>query len=146
MSGEPKQPAPAPNPNNEGDSKGGLPIVVKPKTSSKHRYSGLVHGNPKRNGGRPKGLAQLARAATKDGDDLVKFFVSTLKTAKKHSDRIKAAEWLADRGFGKAVDMSMDITGGDEKRELARSIARELAQNPPIESPHPQIKVDYIQS
>jgi hypothetical protein len=70
-------------------------------------------GNP---GGRPKGIARLAREATRDGVDLVAFFVSVFHgvtpgvddgdTAGRDvtlDDRIEAARWLADRGFGKAA-------------------------------------------
>jgi hypothetical protein len=64
-------------------------------------------GNPR---GRPKGLATLAREAVGDGRDLVAFFLSVLNGDMKAlrtrritlRDRIQAAEWLAERGFGKA--------------------------------------------
>jgi hypothetical protein len=64
-------------------------------------------GNP---GGRPKGLAKLARAAVGDGQDLIDFYLAVfngdtkaLRTRKiTLRDRIQAAEWLAERGWGKA--------------------------------------------
>lgn len=45
---------------------------------------------------------------------------------------IKAMEYLTDRGFGKSVDMKMDLTPEDEQRDLAKQIARELAANPMV--------------
>jgi hypothetical protein len=64
-------------------------------------------GNP---GGRPKGLAKLAREAVGDGQDLIAFYQAVLKGDTKTlrtrkvtlRDRMQAAEWLAERGFGKA--------------------------------------------
>jgi hypothetical protein len=95
----------AESPEIRGDSKGVDPKPVKDKSSSKSRQlANLKRGNTV-NCGRPKGLAQLARAATKDGADLISFFIRVLKHGKKESDRIKAGEWLADRGFGKSVDI-----------------------------------------
>ena len=40
------------------------------------------------------------------------------------ADRIKAAEWLADRGYGKAVDFHADIGEGNTLRELAKEVVR----------------------
>ena len=70
-------------------------------------------GNP---GGRPKGLAEKVRGATRDGESLVRFFlaVSAGKVPDEHGraikgktvelrERIEAHKWLADRGYGKAV-------------------------------------------
>ena len=89
-------------------------------------------GNP---GGRPRGLAALVRAQTNDGKELVNLMLRVLRgtlavNGKKPSisDRMKAAEWLADRGWGKAVEMEIDLTPDDERRELAKAIAREMAQ------------------
>jgi len=67
-------------------------------------------GNP---GGRPKGLAALVREQTKDGQELVRFMLGVLrgrKTPLRH--RLEAAAWLADRGFGKAVQQ-MELSGRD---------------------------------
>lgn len=63
-------------------------------------------GNP---GGRPKGLAAYVREKTRDGHALVDFFVQIFNgeaidnKKPKLADRLAAADWLADRGFGKAV-------------------------------------------
>jgi hypothetical protein len=64
-------------------------------------------GNP---GGKPQGLAKLAREAVGDGADLVQLMVSVLRGDKKVlgvrqvtlRDRMQAAEWLAERGWGRA--------------------------------------------
>lgn len=75
-------------------------------------------GNPK---GRPAGFAGLAkkvRAATNDGQELVDFAMSVFRGEKQKFDEVpslrmrwEAAQWLADRGFGKAVttiDLSVE--------------------------------------
>lgn len=77
-------------------------------------------GQPNNKGGRPKGLMQMARAATKDGKLLVDFALGVLagkETQTRYDmdgtayevtpsikDRLQAMEWLADRGFGKSVE------------------------------------------
>ncbi|MFZ0827868.1 MAG: hypothetical protein WAO02_10645 [Verrucomicrobiia bacterium] len=92
-------------------------------------------GNP---GGRPKGLAAFIRNETQNGEDLVKLALRFVKGQKvagrkpRHQDMIKAMEYLTDRGFGKSVDMKMDLTPEDEQRDLAKQIARELAANPMV--------------
>ena len=77
-----------------------------------------VSGNP---GGRPKGLAALVRANTNDGKEIVRLFLDVmrgkltisrrvkspagkeirLEEKPSFRERIQAAEWLAERGFGK---------------------------------------------
>lgn len=60
-----------------------------------------VSGNP---GGRPRGLAELVRQETKDGAELVAFMLRVLRGRKQPLRyRLEAAAWLADRGFGKAL-------------------------------------------
>jgi hypothetical protein len=98
------------------------------------RFPPGVSGNP---GGRPRGVARLAREATNDGADIVAFFVSILQgrtppigggKSSGHrpslKDRIEAARWLADRGFGKAP---ITVNDNDEsERPLARYTLNEL--------------------
>lgn len=111
------------------------------------RGQGFKKGNHASNGGRPKGLMQLVRESTKDGKELVELSLQILrgeltvektyydKEGESHTveesptirDRQAALEWLADRGFGKAIDLQMDVTPDNEFRELARAYARELA-------------------
>ena len=68
----------------------------------------------KSNGGRPKGLAELVRSRTRDGAELVEFFLKVFKgeEGEEFKHRIEAAEWLADRGFGKAIQ-AHEVTGED---------------------------------
>ena len=57
-------------------------------------------GNP---GGRPKGLARRARELV-GGDEIVRFMLETMRDSKaRRADRIVAARWLGDRGFGGSV-------------------------------------------
>lgn len=98
-------------------------------------------GNP---GGRPKGLASLVRSKTKEGKELVDLMLAIMRgklTVTRQDqagntyeqepsirDRVQAIEWLADRGFGKAVEMQMDLTPEDENMEAAIATARLLAR------------------
>jgi len=69
-----------------------------------------VSGNP---GGRPPGLAELVREQTQDGQELVRFMLGVLRGRKQPVRlRMEAAAWLADRGFGKALQQ-MELTGAD---------------------------------
>lgn len=68
-----------------------------------------VSGNP---GGRPKGLSRRVRELVGDnGEAIAEFMFSVLANEKERTaDRMEAAKWLADRGFGKAalvVDMGV---------------------------------------
>jgi len=77
-------------------------------------------GNP---GGKPQGLAKLARETVGDGADLVQFMAAVLRGDKKVlgvrqvtlRDRMQAAEWLAERGFGKAP-LVVDVPEDDESQ------------------------------
>lgn len=64
-------------------------------------------GNP---GGRPKGLVSLVRERTRDGEALVECALKLLRGEEvlpgrkpRLEDVRWAIEWLADRGFGRAV-------------------------------------------
>ena len=73
-------------------------------------------GQPTNRGGRPKGLMQFVREQTNDGREVADFMLQVFRGEKiKRSvadlgevelspsleERIDAAKWLADRGFGK---------------------------------------------
>lgn len=76
-------------------------------------------GNP---GGRPKGLASLVREKTSDGVELVEFHLSILRSAgQATADRLKAAQWLADRGFGKAVE-EVNLTAENRNETTIRYV------------------------
>ena len=69
-----------------------------------------LSGNP---GGRPKGLAALVREETLDGRELVAFMLNVLRGRRKGTTlklRMEAAAWLADRGFGKALQQ-LELSG-----------------------------------
>lgn len=74
----------------------------------KGRYLKGTSGNA---GGRPKGLAEQVRAATHEGADITAFYVkvATDDTVKVET-RMEAWGWLADRGWGKAVQ-AVDHSG-----------------------------------
>ncbi len=77
----------------------------------------FVKGAPPANpGGRPpgtKGLAALARAACRDGEEIVDYMASVLRNPKADTkDRMQAAAWLADRGWGKPVQAISGEDGG----------------------------------
>ncbi len=89
-----------------------------------------VSGNP---GGRPPGLARLAREATGDGADIVGFFVLVSRGVKPEGwpdaekltadHMIHANEWLADRGFGKAP--LVVVNDSDTSDEYVRTLTLE---------------------
>jgi len=82
-------------------------------------------GNP---GGRPKGLVRAIRDQTKDGEELVRFmlrvFRGKLKGAKL-KDRLDAATWLADRGFGRPWQ-GMEIGGKEGDSRIPLELVREV--------------------
>jgi hypothetical protein len=67
-------------------------------------------GNP---GGRPRSFAAVIRAHTRDGEELVRFMLKVFRgelADAKVKDRVDAATWLADRGFGKPTQ-GLEVTG-----------------------------------
>lgn len=87
--------------------------VTQTRRSSGHPWPKGVSGNP---GGRPQGLGILIRERTKDGEAIVDFMVSVFegKVNGKRSrlrDRMEAAAWLSDHGWGKPVQAILH--GGD---------------------------------
>ena len=109
-------------------------------------------GNPNSNpGGRPvkapKSLAAFVRASSKDGKELVIIMLQIARGKLKvpvydasgvrvdklpsHSDRMEAVRWLADRGFGKVVDV-VDLAVGQASGpsldviQAAAALARDI--------------------
>src|SRR5437879_13129750 len=79
------------------------------KTGADGRFGPGTTGNA---GGRPKGLMQYVRAKTNDGRTIADFMLSVMAdTNRKLDQRMEAATWLADRGFGKPSQVSEQ--GGD---------------------------------
>lgn len=65
-------------------------------------------GNPQ---GRAKGFGALIREQTKDGAELVAFALALLRGGDvKLEQRFEAAQWLADRGWGRPVQAT-EMTG-----------------------------------
>ena len=57
-------------------------------------------------GGRPMGLGQYIRAQTRDGCTIADFMLQVMADpSRKLDQRMEAATWLADRGFGKPAPM-----------------------------------------
>jgi len=93
--------------------------------------------DPRRNpGGRPLGLAKLAREAVGNGEDLVRFFAAVLTADRKFlgerrvtlRDRMAAGVWLADRAFGRAVQI---VEIPDPQEEQTQELRQEVAEMPP---------------
>jgi hypothetical protein len=66
-------------------------------------------------GGRTYSLVSLVRSQTKDGKELVDFMLRVLRGKEEDADlkaRMQAAEWLADRGFGRPVQVN-EFTGAN---------------------------------
>ena len=120
-------------------------------------------GEPSHNpGGRPKGLAALVREKCKNGTELADQMHDILKgkliiertyldkdgnekssiTTPDHRDIIAAAQWFSDRGWGKSLEQTMDLTPEADWKAKAKEIAREMAQlNCPLSSPSEENKV-----
>jgi hypothetical protein len=80
-------------------------------------------GNP---GGRPKGIVRAIRELTRDGDDLVAFVVRVFHgevEGVKLRDRLEAATWLADRGFGKPTQ-GVELAGKDGEPLLSLAVVQ----------------------
>jgi hypothetical protein len=81
--------------------------------------------------------ARLAREAVGDGQDLIQFFTAVLRADKKTlgerrialRDRMQAATWLADRAFGKAVQV-IEIPE-DPQQEKVEAARQQLIEMPP---------------
>ena len=113
-------------------------MAVENNAETAHRLGGATgkgfvpgqSGNP---GGRPRGLARMVREAVGEGADLIEFMTAVLKGDAKRlgvrtvslRDRMQAAEWLTDRGYGKTipvVDLPVEVPPPSVP-ELIRAIA-----------------------
>lgn len=74
----------------------------------------FLPGNNANPAGRPRGLAAMVQAETRDGGELVTFMLKVLRDKDQKTElRMQAAQWLADRGFGKpvvAIDATVETT------------------------------------
>ena len=86
---------------------------------------GKAPGAPGNPGGRPKGLARRVRELVgADGEAIAAFMFELMSDASaRNADRIEAAKWLGDRGFGRpiqGVDLSVNqVTLEDLLRGMA---------------------------
>ncbi len=80
-----------------------------------------VSGNP---GGRPKGLARYVRELVgDDGRRIADFMLEVLDDETERTEtRLKAAGWLADRGFGKAPLTMEAASKGEPKWIVVESV------------------------
>jgi hypothetical protein len=83
-----------------------------------------VSGNP---GGRPKGLARRVRELVgDDGHEIIEFMFETMNNHKvRMADRLEAAAWLADRGFGKA-ELAINLEVGHPGLDLRKLSTSDL--------------------
>src|SRR6058998_3274736 len=75
--------------------------------------SGFLPGQSGNPGGRPKGLSRRVRELVgDDGEAIAVYMLSVMRDEQiRTADRLEAAKWLADRGFGRSVQtLDMDIT------------------------------------
>ena len=71
----------------------------------RHHRRGLPTGSQRQPWWAPKGLARRVRELVGDNGELIlEFMVDVLgDDSARTADRLEAAKWLADRGFGKAL-------------------------------------------
>lgn len=91
----------------------------------------FVPSNPGGRPARPRGtkMVEYIAKATEDGQLMASFFVRTLKGLEKGtnvSHKIRAAEWLADRFAGKAVEVALTGDIDSPNNPLAELDATEL--------------------
>ena len=116
------------------ETNGSGPHIPVPKLPTGRPFA--AGHDPRRNpGGRPHGLARLAREAVGEGEDLVAFFAAVLHADRKFlgerrvalRDRMQAATWLADRAFGKAIQV---VEIPDPQEEQIHELRQEIRAMP----------------
>ena len=74
------------------------------------RFLAGQSGNP---GGRPVGIREQIKQRTADGNELVEVVLGVLRDQNaSNRERMEAATWLADRGFGKPAAVRDDDVPG----------------------------------
>lgn len=85
-----------------------------------------VSGNP---GGRPKGLTRRVRELVgDDGAAIAEYMVAVMGDgSQRTADRMEAAKWLADRGFGRSPQFDEAASRGwPDEHQLDRLTLEEL--------------------
>ena len=73
---------------------------------------GFVPGQSGNPGGRPKGLSRRVREIVgQDGEAIIECMFSVMNNeSERTADRLEAAKWLSDRGFGRAIQgLEIDV-------------------------------------
>ena len=88
-----------------------------------------ISGNP---GGRPKGLTRRVRELVGDDGSAIAEFMHAVMVddAERTTDRLEAARWLADRGFGRSpqdVELALRGREGVDVHAFAAFAARHLS-------------------
>ena len=88
-----------------------------------------ISGNP---GGRPKGLTRRVRELVGDDGTAIAEFMHAVMVddAERTTDRLEAARWLADRGFGRPpqdVELALKAQEGVDVHAFAAFAARYLS-------------------
>lgn len=133
---KPKKPLPQSeqeNPKNTGvgDAPHQTDIPApKPTRIQRDEKGRLLKGSANLNpGGRPQGLASFVRSITDDNRDQARFFAKLANGGVKGAqvrDLVEAHKWLADRGSGKALDVSATLTmNADPQTSEVRELATE---------------------
>ena len=85
-------------------------------------------------------LAAMARENTVEAIELIHSVI--VDQAQKTSDRLKAAEYMLDRGWGKAVSVvQMEVNDTTEIRELTRDALVAIANG---HAPHLPVTIDGV--
>lgn len=93
----------------DGDPTGGITKAKRPRPSGlRPPWKPGQSGNP---GGRPKGLSGMIRDLTNDGTDIWRVVSEVLHGSHgaKARDRLDAAQMLADRLYGRAVETAVQV-------------------------------------
>jgi hypothetical protein len=103
-------------------------VQSRPETTRRGGVTGkgFTPGVSRNPGGRPKGLSRRVREFVgDDGEAIAEFMLEVMNDGRaRTADRIEAAKWLADRGFGKAP---LVISAGVTAEQLLQDYFRKLS-------------------
>jgi hypothetical protein len=104
-------------------------------TGKRHANGRFAPGASGNSGGRPRGLVQRIREATDNGQQLADFILDVFRgevEGVKLRDRVEAATWLADRGFGRPVQaMNVETVEIDLSKLSDEQLDRPARGEPP---------------